>query len=440
MFSARIIGCAILFATAGVSYFLYTSEESGGRFAFKLGLDLRGGTHLVYKADVSKIPPQEVDASLEALRDVIERRVNLFGVAEPLVQVERGGLVGEGDHRLIVELPGVTEVKEAMRIIGETPLLEFRLVRAGMEQSIVDAEGRVRPDAFEDTGLTGEFLRRAQVEFGSGSQVGIPEPVVRIDFNAEGSSRFAAITGSNVGRLLAIFLDGNLQSTPIIRERIEGGSAIISGNFTADEARDLVKNLNLGALPLPIALESTQTIGATLGEEALRAGLFSGVVGLIAVALFMVLWYRLPGCVAVVSLVVYIVLMLALFKLIPVTLTAAGIAAFILSIGLAVDANILIAERMKEELRSGKTIPDAIREGFARAWTSIRDSNVTNILSGVILFWFGTSLIQGFALVFVLGTLASMVSAITVSRTFLRGLGISQSGGLTRFLMGSGLR
>ena len=436
----RLAAIAILIVAAAVGYFLYSSEVSLGRFAFKLGLDLRGGTHLIYRADVSSVAAGEVEDALASLREVVERRVNLFGVAEPLVQVERGGLVGEGDHRLIVELPGVTDTSEAIRIIGETPVLEFKLVRAGFEGSFSDTQGVLDQAAFEDTGLTGRYLNRAQVEFGTGSQSILNEPVVRLDFDSEGAQLFAEVTGKNVGRLLAIFLDGELQSAPVINQRIDGGSAIIQGRFTPDEAKLLVRNLNLGALPVPIELQSTQTIGATLGEQALDAGVFAGFIGLGAVALFMLLWYRLPGLVSVVALSTYIFMMLAIFKLIPVTLTAAGIAGFILSIGLAVDANILIAERLKEELRLGKKPTDAIREGFKRAWTSIRDANVTNIISGVILFWFGTSLIEGFALVLVIGTLVSMISAIAISRTFLLALGIKDGKGLAGFLMRSGLK
>lgn len=440
MLKARLGAFAILVIAGVLAYFVYQTEMAGDRFAFRLGLDLRGGSHLVYTADVSQVQPGEVQDALDSLRDVIERRVNLFGVAEPLVQIEQGGLLGEGDHRLIVELPGVTDVQEAIRLIGETPLLEFKLVKQGMENALTDAEGKPNPLAFEETGLTGKYLTRSQVDFGGGQTNVLSQANVLLTFDSEGADLFAEITGANVGRLLAIFLDGELQSAPVINQRIDGGSAVISGNFTPDEAKELARNLNFGALPVPIALESTQSIGATLGEQALNAGVFAGVVGLLAVALFMLLWYRLPGCVAVVSLLIYILVMLAAFKLVPVTLTAAGIAAFILSIGLAVDANILITERMKEEMNAGKSPVDAIREGFARAWTSIRDANVTNIISGVILFWFGTSLVEGFALVLILGTLASMISAITISRTFLMALGLRSREGLVGFLMRSGVK
>lgn len=437
---ARIAALAILFAGFGVGYFVYQSEIARSSLVFKLGLDLKGGSHLVYQADLSKVEPGTESDAMSSLRDVVERRVNLFGVAEPLVQVERSGTLGTGAaDRLIVELPGVTDVAEAARAIGATPLLEFKLVKPGFEQSLVNEDGTFNAEAFADTGLTGRYLKRASLQFGDGSSYGLAnEPVVLITFDAEGSDLFAAITGENVGRLLAIFLDGNLESAPVIRQKIEGGSAVISGNFTPTEARELVRNLNFGALPVPISLISTQTIGATLGEEATMAGIFAGVVGLLAVLLFMLLWYRLPGLVASAALFLYIILMLAIFKLVPVVLTAAGIAGFILSIGLAVDANILIFERMKEELRAGKGIDAAIHEGFSRAWLAIRDSNIAHIIAGIILFWFGTSLIKGFALVFTLGVFVSMLSAITISRTFLLALRLRESK-IGRFLFSSGL-
>ncbi|HYF13076.1 MAG TPA: protein translocase subunit SecD [Candidatus Paceibacterota bacterium] len=430
----------ILLASAALAYFVFTTNNPGNRFAFKLGLDLSGGTQLVYRADTSKLQSGDLNDSLQTLREVIERRVNAFGVGEPVVQTQQGGALGSGEYRLVVELPGVTDVNEAIRMIGETPLLEFKLVKEGFENNLVGTSSEPNPEAFEDTGLTGEFLTRAALEFGNATGVGLGQPVVRVDFNSEGAQRFSELTGNNVGRLIAIFLDGRLVSAPVVNERIPGGTAIISGNFTAESARELVRNLNLGALPVPIELVSTQSIGATLGEEATRAGVLAGIVGFIALSIFMIVWYRIPGVVAVIALIIYVIIMLALFKLIPVVLTAAGIAAFILSVGLAVDANVLIAERLKEELAAGKKAEPAIREGFARAWLAIRDTNIAHIIAAVILFWFGTSLIKGFALVFGLGVIVSMLSAITISRTFLLALGINAEARLGRFLLRSGLK
>lgn len=436
-----VIACAL-----ALGYFVYTSTtNTESKYPFKLGLDLAGGSHLVYEADVSSLKPAEVPELMNVLREVIERRINVFGVSEPNVQVERSSVVAETKkERLIVELPGVADVNQAVKEIGKTPLLEFKLVDKEAMDAVVaagpDADPATLKNPYMDTGLSGRYLTRAELVFGQGSGAGLSnEPIVSITFNEEGATLFENITRDNVGKQLAIFLDGNMMSSPVINEAIGGGKAIISGNFTPDEARELVRNLNFGALPVPITLVSTQTIGSSLGDEALRAGVYAGVIGFIILSIFLILWYRLPGVVAVVALVVYVVIMLALFKLIPVVLTAAGIAGFILSVGLAVDANVLIAERMKEELRAGKHIDDAIKEGFSRAWLAIRDSNIAHIIVGVILFWFGTALIKGFALVFGVGVLVSMFSAITVSRTLLIALPIRGEGKISKFLMSSGI-
>ena len=445
MFAIRYTAVLVLIVAGALAFFIWKTTGPQGRFDFKLGLDLSGGTHLVYDTDTSKLAAAQIGDSLTALQSVIERRVNSFGVSEPVVQIEQGGALGGGARRLIVELPGVTDVNKAIALIGQTPTLEFKLVRPGFEASTTSASSTapggtvVNPAAFEDTGLTGEYLSSASLQFGNGSGALATAPVVQVNFNTKGAALFASITDKNVGRELGIFLDGQLISAPVIQQKIDGGSAIISGNFTAESAKTLATNLNLGALPVPITLASTETIGATLGEQATYAGVFAGFVGFVVLSIFMLLWYRLPGVVAVLSLVIYCVLMLALFKLIPVVLTAAGIAGFILSVGLAVDANILIAERMKEELIAGKKTEAAIREGFARAWLAIRDSNIAHVIAAVILFWMGTSIIRGFALVFGLGVIISMFSAITISRTFLLSLGINAESRVGRFLMRSGL-
>ncbi len=437
MFALRYSAVLVLVTAILVGAFVYFTNH--GRFAFKLGLDLSGGTHLVYDADTAKVPVGQVPDAMNALQAVIERRVNAFGVGEPVVQTEQGGALGNnGAYRLIVELPGVTDVNQAVAMIGSTPTLEFKLVKQGFEASTTLANGDPNPAAFDDTGLTGKYLTSAALQFGNGSALQT-NPVVLVNFNSEGTKLFSDITGQNVGRELGIFLDGKLLSAPVIQVHIENGSAIISGNFTAQGAKTLATNLNLGALPVPITLASTESIGATLGDQATHAGVLAGLVGFIALALFMIFWYRLPGLVSVVSLFIYCVLMLALFKLIPVVLTAAGLAGFILSVGLAVDANILIAERMKEELHDGKATQPAIRDGFNRAWNAIRDSNIAHIIAAVILFWFGTSLIKGFALVFGLGVIVSLLSAITISRTFLLALGMDATSGVGKFLMRSGL-
>lgn len=433
---------AVLIVGAVIGYFVYSTTMHGGsRFPFKYGLDLAGGSHLVYTANLKDVVPgQEADA-MATLRDVIERRINVFGVSEPIIQVEQSSFVAkERADRLVVELPGITDVKKAVDEIGKTPSLEFKLVKKTPAPTSTSTASQAEPTVdYVTTGLTGRYVKKAQLVFasGNGSQVA-NEPIVQVTFNDEGAKLFKDLTGAHVGENLAIFLDGTVVSAPVIREAIGGGVATISGNFTAQEARDLVRDLNFGALPVPIKLESTQSIGAALGDEALHAGLRAGVIGFILLSIFMLFWYRLPGLVAVVALVMYVAMMLALFKFIPVVLTAAGIAGFILSVGLAVDANILIAERIKEEIRAGKDTEEAIAAGFARAWFAIRDSNIAHLIAGVILFWFGTALIKGFALVFGLGVFISLLSAITISRTLLLALNVNTKGRVGRFLMGSG--
>jgi preprotein translocase subunit SecD len=442
----RIIALFGLILSVLIGWFIYSSEiNQASRYPFRLGLDLNGGTHLVYQADISKIEKTEIQSSMDALRDIIERRVNLFGVSEPIVQVEQGGVFGtdQSTQKLIVELSGVTDIAEAVSMIGSTPLLEFKLLKfsdieAIEKKNISDEEKNIESNkAFIATGLTGRLLERAQLEFLPNTN----EPAVSLVFNSEGKDLFAKITKENIGEMLAIFLDGKPISTPVIRQEIRDGRAQISGGFALDEARKLVRDLNYGALPVPIELVSTQTVGASLGQEALIGGIRAGIWAFLIISLFMILWYRLPGLVAVLALIVYILIMLALFKLIPVTLTAAGIAGLILSVGMAVDANILIFERMREELKNGKNISEASKDGFSRAWLSIRDSNLSSIITGSILFYLGSSsVIKGFALVFVIGVLVSMFSAITVSRTLLFAVTPKVDGAKSRFLFGNGFR
>lgn len=419
----------------GVAFFVYQNAVNlDTKYPFKLGLDLSGGSHLVYEADTSGVDPTEVEELMDVLRLVIEKRVNIFGVSEPIVQVESSSAVaGDEKQRLVVELPGVTDVSQAIEEIGRTPLLEFKLVDEQMlaaEEALaeINAEGsdiKIKEiEPYTDTGLTGRYLESAQLQFvGQNNSGGLSnEAVVAITWNKEGAELFEQITAANIGKPLAIFLDGELISSPNINERISGGQAVISGGFTPDEARELAQNLSFGALPLPISLQSTQTIGASLGSDILDKGIKAGLIGFGLVMLFMVLWYRLPGLVAVLALLTYVAGMLALFQLIPVVLTAAGLAGFILTIGMAVDANVLVFERMKEELREGKSMREAAQTGFARAWSAIRDGNVTSLLSAIVLFWFGTSMVKGFALVFGIGVLVSMLSAILVTRTLLLAL------------------
>ncbi|MCE9628386.1 MAG: protein translocase subunit SecD [Candidatus Vogelbacteria bacterium] len=460
----RIFAVILLLLGVGVGYFVYHSEtvtpDSFLSKPFKLGLDLRGGTRLVYDADTSVIQAGDVKDAMDSLREVIERRINVFGVSEPQIFTETAGLGAEAKHRLVVELPGVTNIDQALQLISKTPVLEFKTerpdgpekeqIKKAYEQAqlsitsnastTIESLLKANPLLSEDplyvsTGLSGRYLKKASVSF---SGEGVSGPGVSLEFNEEGAKLFAKITSENVGKSVAIYLDGQLLSAPNVREAIKDGRAEITGQFTVDEAKTLVRDLNLGALPLPIKLASSQTIGATLGQEAFDKGVKAGAVALAVIALFMIFWYRLPGLIAVISLSIYVAIMLALFKLIPVTLTAAGMAGLILSIGIAVDANVLIFERLKDELRRGKSIHDALLEGFSRAWLSIRDSNLSSIISAAVLFWFGTSLIKGFALTLMIGILVSMFSAITVTRTLLLALGVKHKTKLSTFLFGSG--
>lgn len=436
MLKYRIIAVLFILAGVAIGYFdvlhIWHPDWIFSK-AFKLGLDLRGGVHLVYRADTSQIAPAEVGDAMAGLRDVIERRINLFGVSEPLVQVEQKGFLKTAENReqrLIVELPGVIDVNQAIKMIGETPFLEFRTEN----QKASATEGDVNK-LFLPTNLTGRYLKKAILNFNPTTY----EPEVSLEFNDEGAKLFGQLTKENVGKKLAIFLDGVPISIPVVREEIPSGKAQITGQFTPQEAKILVQRLNSGALPVPINLISQQNIGPTLGERVLMRDLNAGIYGIILVALFLILWYRLPGLISVLALLIYTAIVLALFKIIPVTVTAAGIAGFILSVGMAVDANILIFERMKEERRQGKALPSAITEGFSRAWLSIRDSNVSSLISAFILYWMGTSMVKGFALTLGVGVLVSMFSAITISRTFLIALGAKGESKLSKFLFGTGI-
>ncbi len=429
-----LISGALIIIFALLGWFLVHSQKEGARFPFRFGLDLVGGTELIYRADTSGV--EDVSGAMDSLKEVIERRVNIFGVSEPLIQTESAGLIsGSKQERLIVELPGVTDIDEAIELIGQTPVLEFRLARPDADKILEANPAASIDELFESTGLTGRYLSRARVEFSPNTGGAL----VGLEFNDEGGELFAQITREHTQEVLAIILDGTVISAPVIQSEISDGKAQITGTFTPEEARTLVRNLNYGALPVPIELASSQTIGASLGEIVLTTGVRAGVIGLIALSIFLVLWYRLPGLVAVVALGSYIILSLTVFKLIPVTLTAAGIAGFILSIGMAVDANVLIFERAKEELKKGKDISESFHEGFRRAWLSIRDSNISSIITALVLFWLGTSAVKGFALTLGVGVLISMFTAITVSRTFLFAIAPKSDSKMKRFLFSNGL-
>jgi protein-export membrane protein SecD len=440
MNTTRLLASLIILVSLALGYFVFAPQNATNsflsKFTFHLGLDLQGGTHLVYKADVTQVPAGQVNSSLNALRDVIERRINVFGVSEPVVQIEQtdGTDLTDGG-RLIVELPGITEISEATALVGQTPELDFRIEKPGVDTSTITASTTI-DEVFIPSGLSGKDVKEAQVGFDQLTS----EPYVLLEFTAEGRQKFAKITGDNVGKPLAIFLDGAFLEAPVIQEAITQGQARISGNFTITEAKTLVGRLNAGALPVPVTLLSTQTIGATLGSEAVTRGVQAALIAFIVISVFFILWYRLPGLVAIFSLGIYFVTVLSIFKVFSITLTAAGIAGFIVSLGIAVDANVLIFERMKEERARGKKLVTAQKEGFARAWLAIRDSNFSSLISATILFWFGTSLIRGFALTFAIGILVSMVTAILVTRVFLTLVSVNEDSKTSRFLFGSGFK
>ena len=405
--------------------------------SIRQGLDLQGGIQVLLQADVA--PGQEVDRdSMLAAKQIVEQRVNGLGVNEPIVQL------GE-NNRIIVELPGIQNPDEAIRTFGNTGLLEF-----------IDAEGQPPPDgALVETSLgppggrpatipgkvfktvvEGKHLRTASVGF---DELGRPQ--INFEFNSEGAQLFGDFTTANVGRFLAITLDKQVLSAPQVQSPIVGGTGRITGRFRLEEAQNIVIQLKYGALPVPLKVVQNRTVGPTLGQDSVRRSIVAGAVGLALVAAFMILYYRMPGLVAAVALLVYAAISFAAFKMIPVVLTLAGIAGFILSIGMAVDANILIFERMREELRAGRSMAAALDAGVGRAWTSIRDANVATMITCAIHYWFGAtfgaSIIQGFALTLAVGVAVSMFSAIFVTRTLLRV--VQAVGGLpARGLLGLG--
>jgi preprotein translocase subunit SecD len=384
-------------------------------FNLVLGLDLAGGSHLVLEADTSKVPPDKKKEALDSVRNIIERRVNLFGVSEPNVQTAEF----EGKDRIIVELPGVKDTKEAVNLIGKTAQLNFA------EVVEVPSQNGATPSAvLKNTDLTGADLQEAKVVFDN--QTG--KPAVSLQFTPEGATKFEKITERNVGKPLAMILDNQLISDPppVVREKISGGTAQISGNFTLDEAKNLAIQLNAGALPVPVKMVEERTVGATLGTESIARSVKAGFVGLFMVLLFMILNYGWLGVTADIALVIFGVLTLALYKLIPVVLTLPGIAGFLLSVGMAVDSNILIFERFKEE-KVRRNYADALEVSFGRAWDSIRDANIATLVTAFVLanpldfsFLHTSGPVRGFAITLSLGIAISLFTGIVVSRNLLR--------------------
>ena len=493
------------------------------KLKINLGLDLQGGVHLEYKADISKIDSSKVADAMQAAQDVIERRVNAFGVGEPLVQTTKSG----NENRVIVELPGIKDIEQAKQKIKDAPLLEFKeegepsdqikqmfdqmntqakekaqkildeakkggdfeqLAKDNSEDSGSKAkggdldfvkkgtlvpefdkvlfEGNLKPGEiyhdlveteygwhiikfiesrgdgdnkevhaqhilfakkdpsqydqfkYQDTGLTGKNLKNAKAQYSSGQ--GLGEPEIALQFDDEGTKLFADLTKKNLGKRIAIFLDGELQIAPTVQSEITNGQAVITGKYTFKEAQDVAGRLNEGALPVPLTLIGSQEVEATLGADSLKSILIAGAIGMAAVIIFMLVFYRFLGLVASLSLLIYTALMISIFKLTGITLTLSGIAGFVLSIGMAVDANILIFERTKEEIRRGRTIPNSLDEGFKRAWTSIRDGNVSSLLTAGILYLMGTGFVKGFAASLFIGVVISMFTAVVITRTLLK--------------------
>ncbi|PIT97834.1 MAG: protein translocase subunit SecD [Candidatus Andersenbacteria bacterium CG10_big_fil_rev_8_21_14_0_10_54_11] len=414
-----VAGVAALTAVAAWISFPFGPDIRIGSWqpaaSLRLGLDLQGGAHLVYRANLEGVSASDAPEALAGVRDVIERRINAFGISEPVVQTNRVN----DEFRVIVELAGVHDLRRAIALIGETPQLDFRR-EVGQDEAAaqynIDNPDSIAGPIFERTQLTGKHLQRAAVAFDPITS----EPHVQLSFNTEGSALFAELTKANLGQRIAIYLDGVPISAPIVQAEITNGQAIISGGFSLPEAKELAQRLNAGALPVPIELIGQQTVGPALGAQAIHESLLAGTVGLLAVAVWMVVFYRLPGAAAVLALLVYALLFYAILLITHVTLTLAGIAGFILSIGMAVDANVLIFERFRENLRAGKRVRFALEEGFQEAWRSIYSSNISSLLTALILYTFGTSLIRGFAFTFALGVTLSMFSAITITRTLLR--------------------
>lgn len=403
----------IVLVLAGAIYAIVTRPVN-------LGLDLRGGTQITLQADPTDEVPTITTEVLQGLEAVIQQRIDGLGVAEALIQ-------RSGDDRLFVQLPGVDDPERAIEILGDTAQLEFRQQKINTTVPRNEVGLPIagdNPDAiFERVGLNGGQLDNAfpQAPFQSGGSW-----QVAIEFDSDGGTKFADLTKNiaGTGRTIGIFLDETLISAPTVgaefaRNGITGGDAVITGNFDAETAADLAIKLKAGALPVPVEVIENRTVGATLGEKSIRQSLYAGIGGLILTLTYMLIYYRIPGLMADVALLVYATCTFALFQLLGVTLTLPGIAGFILSIGIAVDANVLIFERTREELRSGKTLYKSVEEGFSRALSSIVDSNITTLLACGVLFWLGTGLVKGFAVTLGIGILVSFFTAITCTRTFL---------------------
>ncbi len=361
----------------------------------KEGLDLQGGSSMTYSADLSKIPDKDKASAMESLQKIIETRINAFGLTEPVVRTSKSG----SDNRINIELPGIKNTDEAIDLIGKTAQLEFKEFK-GQE--------------FVSTGLTGKDLKKATVVFDPNTN----KPQISLEFTSDGAKKFEEITGRNVGQQIAIDLDGKIISAPKVNEKISGGNAQITGEFDIKEANALAIQLNAGALPAPIKIIEQRTIGATLGQDSINRSLIAGIIGVLAVCIYMLIYYRLLGVFSTIGLVLYLIFMLALFKLFGVTLTMGGIAGLILSIGMSMETDVLVFERIREELRGGHSFISALRLGFVKAWPSIRDSNAVSLIICAILYTAG-GMIRGFAIVLALGIIVGLLTTFLGTRTLI---------------------
>jgi preprotein translocase subunit SecD len=388
------------------------------------GLDLIGGTQIVYQADMSKIASKDQSSAVTSLKDNIDKRINALGVTEPVIQTTKIN----NQYGLIVELPGIKNVNDAISTIGTVAQLEFKTENPALAGGNVTGGTTLNSNnEWVDTQLTGAHLKNATANINT--QSGNPE--IDLTFDSTGAQLFDQITKANLQKPVGIFLDNQLIEAPTVQSEISDGNAVITGKFTIDQVKQTVLQLNAGALPVPIKIIEQKNVGATLGEDSVKKGLLAGAIGLLIVALFMILYYRLSGLLAVIALAIYALIVFGIFKLSSltpwaITLTLPGLVAFVLSTGMAVDANILIFERTKEELRTGKALLTAIEAGFARAWLSIRDSNFSSVITCIILFWLGTSDVKGFALTLAIGIFVSMFTAIVISRTFLEAVAVGK--------------
>jgi len=410
----------------------YSFSLLGGKYnfdfsRFRRGLDLNGGIRIVLQADLEDIAEEDRENAVESAVEVIERRVNLLGVSEPHINTLK---IGE-EYRIVVEIPGMENITDAIALVGETAQIKFMVLKDDVEWNVQNYQNYFfEPEVWQETDVTGADLKGASVVFGSQQRVGNQnQPQIQLSFTKEGLDKFSEIAKQNIGKPVAIFLDDEPVpiSMAVVDENLAQGlvgDPIISGSFTLKEAQALSVQIRAGALPISIEVVEQQSIGATLGEESVSTSFFAGLVGMSLVLIFMIYMYKRMGLLASLSLIIYTVIVAAIFKIVPVVLTLPGIAGFILSIGMASDANILIFERIKEEILWGKPEGLAIKHGFERAWTSIRDSNISSLITAFILFYFGTGPVKGFALTLSIGILVSLFTSIVVVRTLIEAFNI----------------